>query len=652
MRRYMESYQDSRPRSPSSEYHGHYLRAALAYASREIPVFPCTPGGKTPLTPHGFKDATTDPDVIWRLWTKHPKANIAIPTGRASGIFILDADIKHGGLEALGTLPDLPATTRVRTGGGGVHIYLRYPEGQKITNSPGDLPPGLDVRGEGGYVLAPPSVTKAAYVTEVKLPHADAPAWLLERIGKRRAVAGDAPYAGSGAKVEARVESGSDLAGEVIGDGRRNHTLTSIGGRLRAEGKSREEIEATLLDVNASRCAPPLPVEEVISVAASVSRYAAGNLKPAPDAETLAVISNIERRLWSRSWPGMGGKTERDIMICLIDLARRYAQLVEDGPEISVGVRALALAAAVSKKSCRKALGRLYDQGEARRGSAGSGNASGTIILLGRARVTHSTTERVVSKKKMVCGLPLRAPRLRWSSPAYQGRRGLVKGTFKVRQGPKPPLRDAVLRLGKTCGAVVDALEKFGLALDLAELAEILGVKRPRDLRRRVIPRLVDAGVITFEGDRASLTGDWLDALNRERELSGEIALFEKQMHQNNAESEKDRARRRERERRRASGETADGYIEELRPVDAEGRDETPAPRTAPPVSPLAVVIREYLDCNPNDACQPPGWIGSTLWAFDLITGKATLAEVREALEELGGEVYQRELLERARAAG
>jgi hypothetical protein len=125
-----------------------------------IPVFPCKPGRKEPLTPNGFKDATTDPARIRAWWSRWPDANIAMPTGKRSGWVVVDVDPEHGGYDSLAALHEegyeLPLTATIKTGGGGVHHYLRCPAGEEIRNSAGKLGPGLDIRGEGGYVIVPP----------------------------------------------------------------------------------------------------------------------------------------------------------------------------------------------------------------------------------------------------------------------------------------------------------------------------------------------------------------------------------------------------------------------------------------------------------------------------------------------------------------
>jgi hypothetical protein len=164
------------------------LRAALAYAGRGVPVFPCEPGGKRPLTRNGHWDATTDRRAIERLWRRQPFANIGLPTGKKSGIVVLDVDADDGGPESLTKLEregiPVPRTARTRTGGGGIHVFFRYPSETEIRNSAGLLGPGLDVRGEGGYVVVPPSRTQGAYEWVDRSPLAET-SWLIDRLTER-----------------------------------------------------------------------------------------------------------------------------------------------------------------------------------------------------------------------------------------------------------------------------------------------------------------------------------------------------------------------------------------------------------------------------------------------------------------------------------
>jgi hypothetical protein len=160
-------------------------KAALTYARRGVPVFPCEPGAKRPLTRNGHWDATTDPRVIERWWKRWPSANVGVPTGKKSGVAVLDVDVDDGGPESLARLErvgvPVPKTARARTGGGGIHVFFRYPRGTEIRNSAGLLGPGLDVRGEGGYVVVPPSRTRGLYRWVDTSALAEA-SWLIERL--------------------------------------------------------------------------------------------------------------------------------------------------------------------------------------------------------------------------------------------------------------------------------------------------------------------------------------------------------------------------------------------------------------------------------------------------------------------------------------
>ena len=166
-----------RPRSVSAQH-----AAALQLAGRGWPVLPChypiegrcscgdrscPSPGKHPLSRHGLHDATTDPAVIESWWRTSPHANPAVRTGgrpAGAGVIVLDIDPAHYGNASLTQLVvvhgPLPATLEVLTGGGGRHLYFAH-AGLPVPNSAGRLGPGLDIRGDGGYVLVPPSVHAA-----------------------------------------------------------------------------------------------------------------------------------------------------------------------------------------------------------------------------------------------------------------------------------------------------------------------------------------------------------------------------------------------------------------------------------------------------------------------------------------------------------
>lgn len=133
------------------------LTAALKLAHAGKPVFPCK-RNKMPFTTHGFKDATTDTEQIKSWWQKWPDALLAMPTGDASGLLVLDVDLPHGpaSLAALEAQHGpLQVTLEASTRSGGRHIYFQHVPG--IGCSTGKLGPGLDIRADGGYVIVPPS---------------------------------------------------------------------------------------------------------------------------------------------------------------------------------------------------------------------------------------------------------------------------------------------------------------------------------------------------------------------------------------------------------------------------------------------------------------------------------------------------------------
>jgi hypothetical protein len=256
------------------------LRGALTYAKRlGFAVFPCRPYGKTPLTDHGFKDASKYPRIVSRWWQKWPQANVAIATGALSDIVVLDVDPRHSGdqsLEDLETKHDrLPETPHVLTGGGGSHFYFRMPAGVEIPSKAGALGPGLDIRADAGYVIAPPSlhVSGARYCWEFsarihEVPVADLPRWLLKLILSlspvRHTSAGDR-------HLPAGRISFQRLAGGIP-DGVRDWTLFRLACSLRRQGYSRGFVERVVLDA-ARRCKPPFPERVVRRKVASAWRY-------------------------------------------------------------------------------------------------------------------------------------------------------------------------------------------------------------------------------------------------------------------------------------------------------------------------------------------------------------------------------------------
>ena len=266
--------------------------AALEYALRGWRVLPvwwpingrcacgksdCDKPGKHPigtLVPHGVKDASSNATVIDEWFSRQPDANVAIATGETSGFDVLDVDGEEGKatLEALVRAhAPLPTTPQALTGSGGVHELFAHRAGLRNAVK---FAPGLDVRTTGGYIVAAPSlhVSGRRYVWEVEhdpfeIPCADWPGWL---------------HAAAAASRSVRDTATTEPSGDVIGRGKRNATLTSLAGTMRQRGMGKEEIDAALQAVNCRRCRPPLAVEEVRGIAASVARYEPGRSDDVP----------------------------------------------------------------------------------------------------------------------------------------------------------------------------------------------------------------------------------------------------------------------------------------------------------------------------------------------------------------------------------
>lgn len=143
-----------------------------------LPVFPCNIE-KAPLTRSGFKDAVTDAESIRRMFAAPAAVLIGVPTGHASGAVVVDVDTKDGkrGGDWLNReLGRIPETRTHRTRSGGVHLLFSHP-GIRIPNSSGKIAPGVDIRGDGGYIIVPPS---PGYSVVVGAPLAPMPSWLIE----------------------------------------------------------------------------------------------------------------------------------------------------------------------------------------------------------------------------------------------------------------------------------------------------------------------------------------------------------------------------------------------------------------------------------------------------------------------------------------
>lgn len=270
------------------------LDAALGYAARGWAVFPChslvrvvaettyyrcycgkrcSSPGKHPCTRDGLKSASTDTNQIREWWRKSPNANIGIATGAVSGgLVVIDLDVKHDGVEnwrdlaeRSGGHPDCPTAL---TGGGGRHLFFHSTDA--LQNSVSVIAPGVDVRAEGGYVIAAPSLhaSGASYAWELSSDPADVavpalPAWVLALAGRKRT-------------------PGKRAAGApaTFPEGGRNDGLYKLACSLRAKGLEHNEILPALLAANTERCVPPLDDVEVAKIVASACTHEPGGSAP------------------------------------------------------------------------------------------------------------------------------------------------------------------------------------------------------------------------------------------------------------------------------------------------------------------------------------------------------------------------------------
>lgn len=255
---------------------GNCLEAAIEYATKyKWAVFPVSPQTKKPLTPHGCKDAKKTVGAIRAWWKKYPDAAIGIATGSMSNIIIIDEDLdeekgKNGYREVEKWEREhskkLPETVRAITGRGGAHCYYHY-TGTDIINQI-DVIYGVDVRGEGGYVIAPPSTHPNGTEYQWEIGPDDMPMAEVDDTVRALIATGKEQNQNSTFTVPQKIESGT-----------RNGTLFKLACSLQAQGIPDAAILAALRETNNTACIPPLDDDELITIANSALRYSKGELK-------------------------------------------------------------------------------------------------------------------------------------------------------------------------------------------------------------------------------------------------------------------------------------------------------------------------------------------------------------------------------------
>ncbi|WP_166791542.1 bifunctional DNA primase/polymerase [Cryobacterium sp. Hh38] len=251
--------------------------AALAFAKAGISVFPCVPEGKHPLTPAGFHDASRDVDQVQAWWTRWPGANIGMPTGSTSGIDVVDIDVTKtdAGFAAFERAAEAGLVdgelARVRTPSGGMHVYFaasldRPQRCWQAANA------HIDFRGDGGYVIVPPSTltTNTGRASYRLHSLSAAGAQPVDAVALRSFIEPRSPRVGTRATL-ARAPEPSRLAQWVsnLQEGERNSGLFWAACRLVEAGLAPADVEAAL---GPSAQTAGLEEREILATISSASR--------------------------------------------------------------------------------------------------------------------------------------------------------------------------------------------------------------------------------------------------------------------------------------------------------------------------------------------------------------------------------------------
>ena len=222
------------------------VQAAIDYALLGFCVFPITPGRKSPpLVKKWPEKATNDPTQVRQWWHLWPNANIGIVTGERSGFIVLQRLIAQNG--------ELPMTGRQQTGSGEHYLFSYVP----MKNSVNQIAQGIDIRGDGGYIVAAPSVH----------PNGSCYQWIVEP----RSLASPPSWM----KVSRNCAALSVNCDEKILEGRRNDTLFRQAYSLKKQGKSRPQILGEIGRINLKQCEPPLSDKELNLIVRRVAEFAA-----------------------------------------------------------------------------------------------------------------------------------------------------------------------------------------------------------------------------------------------------------------------------------------------------------------------------------------------------------------------------------------
>jgi hypothetical protein len=259
------------------------LDYAKRYAQLGLPVFPCHPRGKAPMTPNGLLDATTDLAQIEKWWTANPRANIAcaIP----ADLLVIDFDSDEALQRAHYTDRELPETVWARTSRGRHYWYRTQVQGLRN----GKLLEDVDLKCKGGYVLLPPSIHPSGveYSWGSPPPHfSDVPEWVLREAATRTGTV--------------REVVSVDRIFQGLPSGERNSELFRYACRLRQKGVELTEAQVLVVEA-AARCTPPLPQWEALNIVESAWRYERGSDR-VKDVEIISIGDLKKREYPPVSW--------------------------------------------------------------------------------------------------------------------------------------------------------------------------------------------------------------------------------------------------------------------------------------------------------------------------------------------------------------
>jgi len=284
-----------------------------AFIRLNMPVFPihtifdgrCTCGdpeckdqGKHPKVISWKDERTTNAGKIRDWIDQYGACNWGGATGKASGVFAVDIDPRHSGVETFNALETqhgkIPNTRMHKTGGGGVHIIFSIPAGVTIKNGSGVLGPGVDVKGDDGYIVLPPSrhISGGAYEILNDAPPAEPPKWLISLLLEKQN--GDADKASPGFKMPDTIPAGA-----------RTTTLFSAARSMRAKGFSEPAVKAAIEIENKLRCEqPPVPDGKLQNIVKDAARnYSAGTITDTSLYElTEHGVAELIRSLYGANW--------------------------------------------------------------------------------------------------------------------------------------------------------------------------------------------------------------------------------------------------------------------------------------------------------------------------------------------------------------